>query len=151
MKKKSLLFLLLSIPLTLLLYCKNDTKDDSSKLAFATVLQRIADGLIPTYINTPNSSATTITLTAAAESSSRIQLMWTQLPSAVNYKVYRDTTSGFTPSSANEVVSTATSITLISPRGNLITPLSPLLTSAKNSAGLTTGTRYYYRIAGGNG
>ena len=33
--------------------------------------------------------ATTITLTPAAESSSRIQLMWTQLPSAVNYKYIR--------------------------------------------------------------
>lgn len=148
MKKKTFLFLILSIPLALLINCKNDTNDDSSKLAFASVLQRIADGLFPTYINTPNSGATTITLTAAAESSSRIQLMWTQLPSAVSYKVYRDVTTGFTPSSTNEVVSTATSITLISPRGNLITPLSPLLTSAKNSAGLTTGTRYYYRIAG---
>ncbi len=127
---------------------KNETKDDSSKLVLSSILQRIADGLYPTYINTPSSSVTTITLTAAAESSSRIQLMWTALLSAVSYKVYRDVISGFTPSSANEVVSTATSITLITPRGNLVTPLNSLITSAKNSAGLTSGTRYYYRIAG---
>ncbi len=148
MKKKFFLFLFLSFPLLLSSYCSKEANDDSSKLAFASVLQRIADGLFPTYINTPTSGATTITLTAAAESSSIIQLMWNQLPSAVSYKVYRDVTTGFTPSSANEVVSTATSITLRTPRGALVTPLNSTVTSAKNMSGLTTGTRYYYRIAG---
>ena len=143
-----LFYSLITLLFVSFLECKNDTNDKSSVLAMSSILQRMAGGLSPTYIDTPTTSVTTITLTTAAESSSRIQLMWTQLPSAVSYKVYRDVNSGFTPSSSNEIISTATNVTLISPRGNLITPLNSLVTSAKNSAGLTSGTRYFYKIGG---
>jgi hypothetical protein len=149
MKNKLLHFLLVFIILNFaVIKCKNEAKDDSSKLALSSILQRVVDGLVPNYLTTPSSSITTITLTAAAESNSVIQLMWTQLPSAVSYKVYRDVTSGFTPSSTNEVISTATNITLRTPRTALVTPINSSVTSAKNMSGLTSGTRYYYKIAG---
>ena len=132
---------------TLIVNCKNEKLNDN-QIVLLSAIQRLSDSLLPTYLNTPQVETTSITLTIAVESSSRLQLMWTALPSAVNYKVYRSSTSSFTPSANNEVISTATGVTLISPRGNLITPLNSSTTSAKNSSGLTSGIRYYYRIAG---
>lgn len=128
--------------------CKTEKLDTNSDTAFLSALYRLAEG-VPNYITSQPLSATTITLTIATESSSRIQLMWTSLPSAINYKVYRSTTASFTPSSANEIVSTATAVTLSNFRNvGIVTPLSSSTTSAKNSSGLVLNTRYYYRIAG---
>ncbi len=52
-------------------------------------------------------------LTATAASSSQVNLSWTASSStcSIDYDVFRSTTSGFTPSSANEIAGPATGIT----------------------------------------
>jgi DNA-binding beta-propeller fold protein YncE len=149
MKNKFIFYLLAFLLISFLSINCNKKSDEPSKLTLLSGLQKLNDGgFLPSYLNTPSPSATTITLTIAVENASIIQLMWTALPTAVSYKVYRDVTFGFIPSAANELVSTATTATLKSPRGNLVTPLNSTVTSAKNFSGLTAATRYYYRIAG---
>jgi len=83
------------------------------------------------------SSCTTVpsapaTLTATAASSSVINLSWTAVTPPTNctissYNVFRSTTSGFTPSSSNQV-GTVTSGTTFS------------------NTGLTASTTYYYKV-----
>ncbi|MBK8398838.1 MAG: hypothetical protein IPL26_26770 [Leptospiraceae bacterium] len=127
--------------------CSLENLDTNTDAVYLSALQRLGEGLIPGYIITPSSNATNISLTATTLSSSSIQLGWTTLTSAVNYRVYRSTAANFVPGSANEVVSTDSSVTLRHPRGTLVTPLGKQTTSAANIS-LTSGTRYYYRIGG---
>ncbi|HTD25177.1 MAG TPA: malectin domain-containing carbohydrate-binding protein [Terriglobales bacterium] len=71
-------------------------------------------------------------LTAAATSSSAISLNWTASPtSGVTYDVFRSTTSGFTPSSSNQIASGVSS------------------TSFPDS-GLTCNTAYFYLVEAAN-
>ncbi|HTD25182.1 MAG TPA: thaumatin family protein [Terriglobales bacterium] len=71
-------------------------------------------------------------LTASTVSSSAINLGWTPSPtSGVTYSVFRSTTSGFTPSSSNQIASGVTS------------------TSFADS-GLTCGTMYFYQVEAAN-
>jgi len=71
-------------------------------------------------------------LTATASSSSVINLSWTADTAPANctisgYNVFRSTTSGFTPSSSNQIASGVTS-------------------TSYSSTGLTASTTYYYKI-----
>ncbi|MGA8366184.1 MAG: malectin domain-containing carbohydrate-binding protein [Candidatus Acidiferrales bacterium] len=72
-------------------------------------------------------------LTATAASSSQINLSWTASSSscAVTYNVFRSTTSGFTPSSSNEIASGVT-------------------TTTYSNTGLAASTAYYYLVEGTN-
>jgi hypothetical protein len=71
-------------------------------------------------------------LAATAASSSAINLTWTASPTAgVTYDVFRSTTSGFTPSSSNQIASRGTS------------------TSFADS-GLTCNTTYFYLVEAAN-
>jgi len=72
-------------------------------------------------------------LTATAVSSSQINLSWTASSSscAVTYDVFRSTTSGFTPSSSNQIASGVSS------------------TSFSNT-GLAASTTYFYKVEGTN-
>jgi len=72
-------------------------------------------------------------LSAAAVSSSQINLSWTASTSscAVTYNVYRSTTSGFTPSSSNQVA-------------------SGVGTTTFSDTGLTPSTTYFYLVEGVN-
>jgi hypothetical protein len=72
-------------------------------------------------------------LTATAVSSSQINLSWTASSSTcgVTYNVFRSTTSGFTPSSSNEIASGVTATTY-------------------SNTGLTASTTYYYLVEGTN-
>jgi fibronectin type 3 domain-containing protein len=86
------------------------------------------DAVSPTCTTTPS---TPTGLTATAISSSAINLGWTAstAPSGctTTYNVYRSTTSGFTPSSANQVASSLT-------------------TTAYSDTALNCGTPYYYLV-----
>ncbi len=66
-------------------------------------------------------------LTATAASSSQINLSWTASSGATSYTVYRSTTSGFTPSPSNQIVSG-------------VTP------GSYSNTGLTASTTYYYVV-----
>jgi hypothetical protein len=67
-------------------------------------------------------------LAASAISASQINLSWTASPTAnVTYIVFRSTTNGFTPSSANQVASGVAGTTF-------------------SDTGLTCGTTYFYRV-----
>src|SRR5262249_60564003 len=67
-------------------------------------------------------------LIAAATSSSTINLSWTASATAgVTYSVFRSTTTGFTPSAANQIASGVTG-------------------TAFTSGGLTASTTYFYRV-----
>jgi len=67
-------------------------------------------------------------LTAAAASSSSINLSWTASPtSGVTYSVFRSTTSGFTPSSSNQIASGVSSTSF-------------------GDTGLTCATAYFYLV-----
>jgi len=70
-------------------------------------------------------------LSATATSSSQINLSWTASSSScsVTYDVFRSTTSGFTPSSSNEIASGVT-------------------TTSYSNTGLTASTTYYYLVEG---
>jgi hypothetical protein len=70
-------------------------------------------------------------LTATAASSSQINLSWTASSSTcgVTYNVFRSTTSGFTPSSSNQITSGVTATTY-------------------SNTGLTASTTYYYLVEG---
>ncbi|MGC1829163.1 MAG: malectin domain-containing carbohydrate-binding protein [Candidatus Acidiferrales bacterium] len=72
-------------------------------------------------------------LTATATSSSQINLSWTASSSScsVTYNVFRSTTSGFTPSTSNEVASGVT-------------------TTTYSNTGLTASTAYYYVVEATN-
>jgi len=72
-------------------------------------------------------------LTATDVSSSQINLSWSASSSscAVTYDVFRSTTSGFTPSSSNQIASGVT-------------------TTSYSDTGLTPGTTYYYVVEGTN-
>jgi Malectin domain len=72
-------------------------------------------------------------LTATATSSSQINLSWTASTAscAVTYDVFRSTTSGFTPSSSNEIASGVTATTF-------------------SDTGLAASTTYYYLVEGTN-
>ncbi|MGC2421204.1 MAG: malectin domain-containing carbohydrate-binding protein [Candidatus Acidiferrales bacterium] len=72
-------------------------------------------------------------LTATATSSSQINLSWTASTSscAVTYNIFRSTTSGFTPSSSNQI---ATGVT----------------TTTYSNTGLAASTTYYYLVEGTN-
>jgi beta-galactosidase len=72
-------------------------------------------------------------LTATATSSSQINLSWTASSSScgVTYNVFRSTTSGFTPSSSNQIASGVTSTTY-------------------SDTGLAASTAYYYLVEGTN-
>jgi hypothetical protein len=72
-------------------------------------------------------------LSATATSSSQINLSWTASTSscAVTYNIFRSTTSGFTPSSANQVA-------------------SGVSTTTYSNTGLTASTTYYYLVEGTN-
>ncbi|MFZ3201776.1 MAG: malectin domain-containing carbohydrate-binding protein [Candidatus Acidiferrales bacterium] len=72
-------------------------------------------------------------LGATAISSSQINLSWTASSSScsVTYNVYRSTTSGFTPSSANEIASSVS-------------------TTSYSDTGLAASTTYYYLVEGTN-
>ena len=70
-------------------------------------------------------------LTASAASASQINLSWTASTTAgVQYSVFRGTSSGFTPSSSNQIATTAT--------------------TTYSNAGLTSATTYYYVIEATN-
>jgi hypothetical protein len=74
-------------------------------------------------------------LTAAAASSTQINLAWTASPtSGVTYNVYSSTSSGFTPSAANRV---ATGLTAVSYSNTGLSPSTThyYLVTAQNSAG----------------
>ncbi len=67
-------------------------------------------------------------LTAAAVSSSQINLSWTASPtSGVTYSIFRNTTSGFTPSSSNRIT-------------------NGLTATAFSDTGLTPSTTYFYLV-----
>ena len=67
-------------------------------------------------------------LTAAAVSSSQINLSWTASPtSGVTYSIFRSTTSGFTPSSSNRIT-------------------NGLTATAFSDTGLTPSTTYFYLV-----
>jgi len=70
-------------------------------------------------------------LTATAVSSSQIDLSWTAVPPpsncSVSYSVFRSTTSGFTPSSSNQIA-------------------SGLFTPSFANTGLLPATKYYYKV-----
>ena len=67
-------------------------------------------------------------LTATAASSSQINLVWgTNGNAAVTYSVFRSTTSGFTPGTANQVA-------------------TGLMTTVYSDTGLAAGTTYYYAV-----
>jgi len=72
-------------------------------------------------------------LTATAASSSQINLSWTASTSScsVTYDVFSSTTSGFTPSSSNEIASGVT-------------------TTTYSNTGLAASTTYYYLVEGTN-
>jgi hypothetical protein len=72
-------------------------------------------------------------LAATATSSSQINLSWTASSSTcgVTYNVFRSTTSGFTPSSSNEIA-------------------SGVATTTYSDTGLTASTIYYYLVEGTN-
>jgi len=72
-------------------------------------------------------------LNATATSSSQINLSWTASTSscAVTYNVFRSTTSGFTPSSSNQVA-------------------SGVRTTSYSDTGLTASTTYYYLVEATN-
>ncbi|MGP8155368.1 MAG: malectin domain-containing carbohydrate-binding protein, partial [Candidatus Acidiferrales bacterium] len=72
-------------------------------------------------------------LTATAASSSQINLSWTASSSScsVTYNVFRSTTSGFTPSTSNQI---ATGVT----------------TTSYSDTGLAGSTTYYYLVEGTN-
>ncbi len=72
-------------------------------------------------------------LTATATSSSQINLSWMASSSScsVTYNVFRSTTSGFTPSSSNEITSGVT-------------------TTTYSNTGLAASTTYYYLVEGTN-
>src|SRR6266498_4728592 len=71
-------------------------------------------------------------LTAAATSASTINLSWTaSVTAGVTYSVFRSTTSGFTPSAANQIASGVTG-------------------TAFTSGGLTASTTYFYRVTAVN-
>ncbi len=85
----------------------------------------------------PNASCSAPTapsgLGATATSSSQINLSWTASSSScsVTYNIFRSTTSGFTPSSANQIASGITSTTF-------------------SNTGLSPSTTYYYLVEGTN-
>ncbi len=70
-------------------------------------------------------------LTATATSSSQINLSWTASTSScsVTYNVYRSTTSGFTPSTSNQIATGVTATTY-------------------SNTGLAASTTYYYLVEG---
>jgi hypothetical protein len=72
-------------------------------------------------------------LSATATSSSQINLSWTASTSscAVTYNIFRSTTSGFTPSSGNQIASGVSGTTF-------------------SNTGLTASTTYYYLVEGTN-
>jgi hypothetical protein len=70
-------------------------------------------------------------LSATAMSSSQINLYWTPTAGATNFTVFRSTTSGFTPSSSNQIGTGVNSI-----------PYS--------DSGLSPSTKYYYLVKGVN-
>jgi hypothetical protein len=71
-------------------------------------------------------------LAAAAASYNEIDLSWTQ-PAATGFTVYRSTTSGFTPSSANQIAS-----------------YGPEYAPSYPDSGLTPSTTYYYVVKATN-
>jgi len=89
-----------------------------------------AFGLTNTSCSTPTAPSG---LTATAQSSSQINLSWTASSSScsVSYNVFRSTTSGFTPSSSNQIASLVSSTTY-------------------SDTGLTASTTYYYLVEGTN-
>jgi len=70
-------------------------------------------------------------LSATAMSSSQINLYWTPTAGATNFNVFRSTTSGFTPSTSNQIGTGVNSI-----------PYS--------DSGLSPATQYYYIVKGVN-
>ena len=86
-----------------------------------------------TQVNTCTAPTAPSGLTATATSSSQINLSWTASSSscAVTYNVFRSTTSGFTPSSSNQI---ATGVT----------------TTTYSNTGLAASTTYYYLVEGTN-
>lgn len=71
-------------------------------------------------------------LTASTASSSQINLSWTASSgTGVSYTLYRSTTSGFTPSSSNQIASGVTATTY-------------------SNTGLTAATTYYYIVRAAN-
>ena len=120
----------------------SDTGLTASTTYFYKVEAVDADGSSPastqaSATTSAASSCTTVpsapaTLTATAASSSVINLSWTAVTPPTNctissYNVFRSTTSGFTPSSSNQV-GTVTSGTTFS------------------NTGLTASTTYYYKV-----
>ncbi|MGC2421856.1 MAG: malectin domain-containing carbohydrate-binding protein, partial [Candidatus Acidiferrales bacterium] len=87
-------------------------------------------GLLNVSCTTPTAPSG---LGATAISSSQINLSWTASSSScsVTYNIYRSTTSGFTPSSANEIASGVT-------------------TTTYSNTGLAASTTYYYLVEGTN-
>jgi len=82
----------------------------------------------PAVVTTPPAPPTAVTPTAI--SASQINLSWTaSATSGVTYSVFRSTTSGFTPSSANQV-----------------TGASNLTATAFSDSGLTASTTYFYIV-----
>lgn len=69
-------------------------------------------------------------LAAASASSTSVSLSWTANTDTdlLEYEIYRSTTSGFTPSSATQINT------------------SSVTTNSYTDTGLTTGTKYYYRV-----
>jgi fibronectin type 3 domain-containing protein len=66
-------------------------------------------------------------LSATAVSTTQVNLSWTGSSGVTSYSVFRSTTSGFTPSSANEVA-------------------IDVLTTSYSDTGLSAGTTYYYLV-----
>lgn len=90
--------------------------------ASATIVELTGKGAPPPPPQPPSN------LTAAAVSSSQINLSWTASPaSGVTYSVFRSTASGFVPSQSNRIVN-----------GLVVTSFS--------DAGLTPSTSYFYLV-----
>jgi Malectin domain len=120
--------------------CNNFSKDSYPVIANGKVYlasfgtagagsgQVCAYGLLSTSCSVPTTPGT---LTATAVSSSQINLSWgaSTASCTVTYNIYRSTTSGFTPSSSNQIASGVTS------------------TSFSNT-GLVASTTYFYVVEG---
>jgi len=103
-------------------------------IAFTSVVnESLISGIeiLPTTSSCSGAPSAPSGLTATAASSSQINLSWTASTAgtgcSITYNVYSSTTSGFTPSSSNEVASGVTGTTY-------------------SNTGLTASTTYYYLV-----
>ena len=120
------------------------TSYDDTGLAASETYYYLVEGVDSAGSSGPSNQATATTqscsaptapsgLTATAESTSQINLSWTASSSScsVTYNVFRSTTSGFTPSSSNQIASGVT-------------------TTSYSDTGLAASTTYYYLVEGTN-